>query len=289
MTLFDPAVAAPHPTIDSVSISGGFLSGTSLGFSPDLNCLLGGTGAGKSLVLEALRFVLDQQVDKALFTTIRDEVDRRLESALCEGTDVAVEISTPSGRYRVKRTYHSAGSQPVVEQDVDGEWVQVDHDASSLMAIAAFSQGEILEYARQPVGRVGLVDAKLDLTETGKRIASTESKLKTNGTNLIAARGKVQTLTEQAGEAEKLKERERELSALFDGDLVKAQGRWTAEQGAMATLIESVDAIRFDSPGSPEPATAKMTPEHDALFARIRAAQDDFKAAIDGAEKQVNT
>jgi predicted ATPase len=289
VTLSDPAVAAPHPTIDSVSISGGFLSGASLGLSPDLNCLLGGTGAGKSLVLEALRFVLDQQVDKVLFTTIRDEVDRRLESALCEGTDVAVEISTPSDRYRVTRTYRSAGSQPVVEQDVDGEWVQVDQAASSLMTIAAFSQGEILEYARQPVGRVGLVDAKLDLTETDKRIASTESRLKTNGTKLIAARSRVHTLTEQAGEAKRLKERERELSALFDGDLVKAQGRWTAEQGTMATLIESVEAIRFDRPGSPNPATAKMTPEHDALFARIRAAHDDFKAAIDGAEKQVTT
>jgi hypothetical protein len=289
VTLSDPVAAAPHPTIDSVSISGGFLSGTSLGFSPDLNCLLGGTGAGKSLVLEALRFVLDQQVDRALFTTIRDEVDRRLESALCEDTEVAVEIGTPSGRYRVTRTYRSAGSPPVVEQDVDGGWVQVDHTASSLMAIAAFSQGEILEYARQPVGRVGLVDAKLDLSEIGTRIALTESKLKTNGANLIAARSKVHTLTEQAGEADKLKRRERELSALFDGDLVTAQGRWTAEQGAMATLIGSIDDIRFVVPRAPEPATAKMTPEHDALFARIRAAQEAFKATIDEAEKQVST
>ena len=63
------------------------------------------------------------------------------------------------------------------------------------MAIAAFSQGEILEYARQPVGRVGLVDAKLDLTESDKRIVSTESKLNLNGTNLIAARRRVQTLS----------------------------------------------------------------------------------------------
>jgi len=289
VTLADPAVAALHPTIDSVSISGGFLSGTSLRFSPDLNCLLGGTGAGKSLVLEALRFVLDQQVDKVLFATIRDEVDRRMESALCEGTDVVVEISTSSGRYRVRRMYRSAGSQPVVEEDVDGKWVQVGHVASSLMAVVAFSQGEILEYARQPVGRVGLVDAKLDLTETGKRIANTESRLRVNGANLIAARSKVQALTEQADEAEKLKEREGELSELFDGELVKAQGRWTAEQGAMVTLIESVDAIRFDKPGLPELAMPKMTPEHDSLFARIRAAQDGFKAAVDGAEKQVIT
>jgi predicted ATPase len=287
VALSDPAVAASHPTIDSVSISGGFLSGASLGFSPDLNCLLGGTGAGKSLVLEALRFTLDQQVDKALFATIRDEVDRRLESALCEGTEVAVEMSTPFDRYRVRRTYRSAGSQPVVEQDVAGEWVQVGHTASRLMAIAAFSQGEILEYARQPVGRVGLVDAKLDMTETDKRIVGTESKLRLSGANLIAARSKVQALTEQAGEAEKLKARESELSELFDGELVKAQGRWTAEQGAMATMIKSIGAIRFDKPGSPEPVMPKMTPEHDAQFARIRAAQNDLQAAVDGAEKQV--
>jgi PHP domain/AAA domain len=287
VTLSDPAVAAPHPTIDSLSISGGFLSGASLGFSPDLNCLLGGTGAGKSLVLEALRFVLDQQVDKALFSTIRDEVDRRLESALCEGTEVTVEISTASDHYRVRRTYRSGGSQPVVEQGVDGEWVQIGHAASSIMALAAFSQGEILEYARQPVGRVGLVDAKLDLTSVEKRIAITESKLRLNGASLITARSRVQALTELAGETEKLKARESELSELFDGELVKAQGRWAAEQGAMATLAESVGSIRFDKPVSPEPAMSKMTPEHDALFMRIRAAQDDFRTVVDSAEKQV--
>lgn len=286
--LTDPSAAGPHPTIESVSISGGFLAGTSLGFSPDLNCLLGGTGAGKSLVLEALRFALDQQVDQTLFGTIRDEVDRRLESALCEGTDVAVEISTPPERYRVTRTYRSSGSKPVVEQEVAEEWVQVDHDPSSLLAIAAFSQGEILEYARQPVGRVGLVDAKLNLVEIEGRIADRTAKLQTNGTNLIGARDKVQTLTEQAAEATKLKEREHELSALFDGDLVKAQGRWTAEQGAIATLVASVGAISFTAPSTPEPAVAKMTPEHDAPYERIRTAQKDFETAVDGAEKQVN-
>lgn len=288
VTLSDPTAAPPHPTIDSVSISGGFLVGTSLGFSPDLNCLLGGTGAGKSLVLEALRFALDQQVDQVLFTTIRNEVDRRLDSALCEGTDVAVEISTPSDTYRVTRTYRSTGSVPVVEQDVAGEWVQVDQDPSSLLSIAAFSQGEILEFARQPVGRVGLVDAKLDLTGIDGRIAGSEARLKTNGTNLIVARNRVQALTEQAAEAKKLKERERELSALFDGELVKVQGRWTAEQGAMTTLVESVDAISFVRPSAPEPATAKMAPEHDGQYEKIRVTQAEFKAAVDGAEQQIN-
>lgn len=287
VTLADPATATPHPTIDSVSISGGFLSGTSLEFSPDLNCLLGGTGAGKSLVLEALRFALDQQVDGALFNTIRDEVDRRLETALLEGTTVAVEISTPTEQYRVSRMYSAIGSTPVVEQDVADEWVRVDHDPAELLTVSAFSQGEILEYARQPVGRVGLIDTKLDLADFDARIADSESKLRANGTALIAARKKVQTLTERATEATSLREREHELSALFDDALVKSQGRWTAEQGALATLVESVDGITFVRPSEPDPATARMTPEHDGQFEKIRVAQVAFKSAVDAAEKLV--
>jgi hypothetical protein len=78
VTLDDPSALPPHPTIDAVYISDGFLSGTSIALSPDLNCFLGGTGAGKSLVLEATRFALDQQVDGSVFTALRDEVDRRL-------------------------------------------------------------------------------------------------------------------------------------------------------------------------------------------------------------------
>ena len=287
LTLSDPAAIAPHPTIDSVSISGGFLAGTALGFSPDLNCLLGGTGAGKSLVLEALRFALDQQVDGALFSTIRDEVDRRLESALGEGTEVAVEISTPTETYRVTRTYRSAGSRPVVERDLAGDWVQVDHDPSTLLSLAAFSQGEILEYARQPVGRVGLVDARLDLTAIERRIADSETRLTTNGARLIAARNRVQTLTEQAAEATSLKARVRELSTLFDGELVKAQGRWTSEQSAISTLATSVETVAFERPSTPELAVAKMSPEHDAKCAQIRTAQEELTAAIDDAEKKV--
>lgn len=286
--LSDPTALPPHPTIDSISISGGFLAGAKLEFSPDLNCLLGGTGAGKSLVLEAVRFALDQQVNDVLLGTIRDEVDRRLESALGEGTDVVVEISTLTDIFRVTRTYRATGSEPVVEQDIAGEWVQVDHDPSSLFTLAAFSQGEILEYARQPVGRVGLVDTKLELAEIDGRIADCESKLTANGTDLIAARNRVQTLSEDAAGAKALKARERELSALFDGALVKAQGRWTSEQSASATLARSIEAISFDRPRMPGPATAKMTPEHDGQFKRIRTAQDALKAAVDSAETLVN-
>lgn len=286
--LSDPALLAPHPTINSVSISAGFLGQTAMGFSPELNCLLGGTGAGKSLVLEALRFALDQQVDEDLFKRIRYEVDQRLASALGDGTEVAVEVSTPTEVFRIKRTFRAANdSEPVVERDAAGEWVHVDRKPSSLITLAAFSQGEILEYARQPVGRVGLVDAKLDLVEIESRIVANTAKLEANGLQLISARDRVQSLTEDAAEAAVLQTRERELSTLFDGELVKSQGRWTAEKSALAALVDEVDALVFRSPDIPATAVANMTPDHDAEFARIRSAQVAFEADVTAAAAAV--
>lgn len=284
----DPTTSS-HPAIDRVSISGGFLAGTSIDLSPDLNCLLGGTGAGKSLVLEAIRFTLEQQVDRSVFQAIRSEIDGRLKSALRDGTATAVEISTGEDRFRVTRTYTADVQPPVVEQHVGGDWVRVDRTPQSLMNIAAFSQGEILEYARQPVGRVGLVDAHLDLTEIDWRIAASQKKLKTNGTELIAARERVQDLGEQAAEVNSLKDRERELAELFDSKLVKAQGLWAAEQGVITTLSKAVDNVLFTRPVVPEADVTKMLPEHKAHFTKIREAQDALRMVIDDAEKLVTT
>ena len=110
VTLTDPGDSAAHPAIEALSISAGFLGGTSIDLSPDLNCFLGGTGAGKSLVLEAIRFALDQQVDASVFGPIRDEVDRRLHSAMRDGTEVSIRVRIPSGLYRVSRVYSGVGS-----------------------------------------------------------------------------------------------------------------------------------------------------------------------------------
>lgn len=283
----DPTTDAPHPSISYLSLSGGFLAGTKIDFSPDLNCLLGGTGAGKSLALESIRFVLGQQVDRRVFGTIRDEVDRRLEAALHEGTTAAVVMRTPANTYRVSRTFNAADSVAVVEQDIDGDWVTVDQDPAELLSVAAFSQGEILEYARQPVGRVGLVDAHLDLTEIHRRIADTVEQLKVNGTALIAARDRLHTLTERAADISSLKERERELSALFDSKLVRTQGFWAADQEALSSLEKTLKSVTFVRPTMPPQVSARLSPQHDLRFADVRSARDGFERAIDEAEKLV--
>ena len=65
VTLQEPGTGASHPPIESVTITGDFFKRTIV-LSPDLTCLLGGTGAGKSLVLESVRYAdLSRSLDKS--------------------------------------------------------------------------------------------------------------------------------------------------------------------------------------------------------------------------------
>ena len=48
-----------HAEIWSLSWEGGFLDGAAIHFNPNLNVLVGGRGAGKSTVIESLRYVLN--------------------------------------------------------------------------------------------------------------------------------------------------------------------------------------------------------------------------------------
>ena len=48
-----------HAELLSLAWDGGFLDGAAIHFNQNLNVLIGGRGAGKSTVVESLRYVLD--------------------------------------------------------------------------------------------------------------------------------------------------------------------------------------------------------------------------------------
>ena len=58
----DAILPATYPRIQSVELKGGFLDGVKLDFSPNLNCVIGGRGAGKSTALLAIRAALGAQL-----------------------------------------------------------------------------------------------------------------------------------------------------------------------------------------------------------------------------------
>jgi len=282
VTLEDPAALGGHPTIARVSISAGFLSGARIELSGDLNCLLGGTGAGKSLVLESIRFALHQQVDPAAFAQVRDEVDKRLAFALADGAEVTVDVVVGDDLFRFTRVFGSDPGPAVAHQRVADDWVEVDVDPAQVVPIAAFSQGEILEYARQPVGRVGLIDAQLDLSEIESRIDAAVERLSHNARRLIKARDAVNALAASSAKADDLRDQVRKLSDVLKIDEVQEQGKWTKEQTGLNRIRSALDELDLPAVGVPKGLDPAVD-GHEGWAVRINDALDTLRAEAEAA------
>lgn len=270
-----------YPVIERVSFQGGFMDGQVVDLAPDLNCLLGGTGTGKSLILESVRFVLDQQVNADRFPAIAKEVHDRLSAALSETGVVIIQVRDGDQTYRIERVYGRDGSSGAnVLQLVGTEWAVIDVNPRDIVEIAAFSQGEVLEYAREAVGRMSLVDAGLDLGDVEERLSATDRKLRQNGLDLIAARGRIDGLRDVAAQSGDVEEQVRQLSAFFDTAVVKAQGGWKTEGTRLKNLRSAVAGLPIPTVRPPAPTGDHVVAENADLFMEVKRVLDSLSAEV---------
>jgi hypothetical protein len=231
---------AARPVIESVTIDGTFMKGVELLLSPEITCLVGGTGTGKSLLLEAIRYALDQQTDPALFSAIRTEVDERLGFALGAAGSVGVVFRTSNGeRYRATRPYVSDAPRVTLTRQVGADWLEDESDVSSLFRVSALSQGEALELARRGVGRMAVIDAGADLAEVSAEIEDLEVKIRANAEAWLEQRDLIEKLESARTDPAPLQERIATLTALFEDDLVKNQDAWEADREVLEQLLET--------------------------------------------------
>ncbi|GIF01567.1 phosphoesterase [Paractinoplanes rishiriensis] len=273
-----------HTVIESVTVTGGFLDGQQFQFSCDLNCLLGGTGAGKSLLIELVRFALDQQTDVGDFPQVRNEVDSRLKYALTSGSTVEVVLTRGHARCLVRRAYFEDGS---TQPEFIGDTEQLT-GLSGRIAITGFSQGEVIEYARTPVGRMALIDAALDLTEFEIREADAADRLDDNGRLIGSLESKIAQVRARLETLPDVENRLAELSGLFDGETIKMQAKWSAEKALFEPVVgipELKVTARTDS-GDKFRRSSAIADNRD-LYQRAQAAYSQLREAIEAANAQL--
>jgi hypothetical protein len=276
-----PPGRVDYPVIESVSFQAGFMEGQLIELAPDLSCILGGTGTGKSLILESIRFALHRQVDAERFPAIAKEVHDRLSAALGETGVVIVQVRADDQTYRIERMYGRDGaSRANVLQLVGTEWAVIDVDPRDLIEVAAFSQGEILEYARESVGRMSLVDSGLDLADIEDQLHTTESQLQRNGRNLIAARKRIDDLKELIAQSGDVDEQVRQLSAFFDTAVVKAQGGWKTEGTRLKNLRRAAEGLAVPAIKTPALKLEHVVEENADLFVSAKGVLDSLSAEV---------
>ena len=102
--------------IRCISIIGGFLDGTKFELADGLNCFIGARGAGKTTMLEFVRYALDATPSREEQPIERRRIESLVEKNLAGGR-VEVTIETKDGmQYIVSR---SSGDEPATLASVE--------------------------------------------------------------------------------------------------------------------------------------------------------------------------
>lgn len=217
--LSSDAPAEPHAEFLALSWEGGFLDGTSVHFNPNLNVLVGGRGAGKSTIIESLRYALALD---PLGEDARKAHDGVVRQVLRSGTKVSLLLRShrPSERcYTIERTIPNP---PVVKDESGAVLTLAPKDV--MPGVEVFGQHEISELTKSREKLTLLLDRfverdpaiarqkarlRLELERSRSRIGDVQREIKAIEDRLAALPGLEETLKrfQDAGLEERLKEK----------------------------------------------------------------------------------
>ena len=208
-------------------VFGGFLDGADIEFSDGLNCLIGPRGAGKSTIIELIRFALDVMPGRD-GDPLRKRIDSIVRTNL-QGGRVELQIETKDGMaYTISRT-------------LDGESIVLDQDGkpvslkgSRLIPADVYSQNQIENIAETPHYQLDLIDkfAEAELTHIGLDLDMLENDVQANTGQIIPL------LQQQVRLSEQIKER-----PLIEEKL-KAFAKAGGEDAAAVNKAHALKALR---------------------------------------------
>ncbi|MCX5747962.1 MAG: AAA family ATPase [Proteobacteria bacterium] len=217
---------AAIPRIIGMAVSGGFIDNAIVHFSPNLNCFIGGRGAGKSTALRSLGYGLNVHHELKKHDNCPDSV-----VIYCEAANKTL--------YRYERS--RGGELKVLAREGSAAVTAVPPDS---FRVEFYDQGHLSKVADDPLSKPQLLQEFLDrhliISDLTARETELLSNLKNNGAQLIPLETKAATL---GNKKQQLTDIDTKLKVAEDGklqDLVKAQAKLNAEH----TLRQSIDEIR---------------------------------------------
>lgn len=184
-----------------VTIEGDFLQGKEGGpfllhLNPNLNCVIGGRGAGKSALLEAIRYAFDIP---AKTEATREQADTLLRSTLGSGAKITVVYETDDGTlYCIERTW---GHEPRVSDARTGDVKQGLHPSRLTPGspIEVYGQKEVYEISKDPEFQLRLLDNYVaeDLRPLLEREHDLIRRLEVNAQNMLHLEREIEEATEK--------------------------------------------------------------------------------------------
>ena len=236
----DPA-PEEHSELVEMAWQGGFLDGAAVRFNPNLNVLVGGRGAGKSTVVESLRYVLGLE---PLGEEARSGYDGIVKHVLRNGTKVSLLVRghRPSPRdYRIERTLPNPA---VVRDGQTGEVLHVT-PADVFPGVEVYGQHEISELTKSPEKLTRLLGRFVERDDSAvDRKRELRLKLERSRGRIIRTREELGQIEERLDALPGLEETlERYQEAGLEQDL-KEQSLLVREERVLGTIPERLQPFR---------------------------------------------
>lgn len=224
-------------------ITGGFLSGFDFDFSENLNCIIGSRGAGKTTVLEFIRYALNVL---PLNTSAQKRLQSIVESNL-EGGRIEVTVdATDGGTYIVSR---KCGEQPQLffpNHEVTGMTY-----TPNLFPVDVFSQNEIEEIASQNSYQMALLEifSQGEIAELNSKINRLRMQLNSNAAALRPLQERERELVAELNIMPSVKRKLDELSVACDSKdiALNREHHMKDIRNLELRFVENVEKIYTDS------------------------------------------
>jgi len=234
--------AATNNHILSLRVSGGFLDGLEMAFSSGLNCIIGARGAGKTTVLELIRYAMDSLPDADASSQERKRISDLIEHNL-DGGSVRIAIQTQDGsRFIVNRP---SGEPPIVLTE-DGSATQLS--VNTLFKPHVYSQSDIEMIADQPALQLALIDRfeSEKLAHISDELRTMHDGLRANASKIVTVREKIAGLDEQLAHLPVVQEQLQKLASASQGsskELQKANDDKALRQRESSAVTNTISAI----------------------------------------------
>ena len=233
-------VSDDHAVLRDLSWDSGFLDGVRLPLNPNLNVLIGGRGAGKSTVVESLRYVLglDPLGDEA-----RKAHQGIVQRVLRGGTKISLSVGSAhpfSAEYRIERTVPN----PPVVRTVTNEISNLSPE-DILPRIEVYGQHEIAELtrSRQKLTRLLSRFAKADSSLVARK-AELRRSLKKARRSILETQAELEDLQERLATLPGLQETLARYEASGLEELLGDRSLLVREERILNAISERVEPFR---------------------------------------------
>jgi DNA repair ATPase RecN len=230
---YDATVPSEKPKrILGITFNGGSFDKEVIAFADNLTALIGGRGTGKSALIEALRFVLNQPVD-TLPDRLRKDIEDRREFTLRD-TEVKILFADEhmDELFVLKRRFDESKTSCY---SLDGKLLpEIQLPASQRVRAEIYGWSEIEELSDSPRKQMALLDRAVpDIENLRLGVRTCFENLRLNGEEIIALARKIWGLLPQIEGAEEIRQ---QLASLSTPALNAAFAKYDQNDGALRAL-----------------------------------------------------